>query len=304
MVKYGAAQKVFNVSHAIDFAFPFPPLDEQRAIADFLDSETARIDELIVSKTKLRELLDQQRRALISQAVSTGLDACQHYRQTPVGQIPEHWSAAQLRRYAWMVTSGSRGWAEFYTDEGELFVRIGNLTRDSMCLDLTDVQRVSPPTGAEGERTRIRVGDVLFSITAYLGSVAVADIEAAGGYINQHIALVRLDTSRLVPEFLAYATLSEAGQSQLGGLGYGGTKIQLGLDDVKSLWIPVPPIAEQRAIVNYLDRQIKTISRLSAEIASAAVRVLEYRSALISAAVTGQIDVRNYRPQEAAAVCQ
>ncbi len=82
---------------------------------------------------------------------------------------------------------------------------------------------------------------------------------------------------------------------------YGGTKVQVGLEDIKSLWIPVPPIEEQRAIINYVNKEIMVIDSLTSEVASAMSRLSEYRSALISAAVTGQIDVRNYKPQEAAA---
>ena len=287
-----------------DLEVPVPPAQEQRAIVDFLDRETARIDELLDEKNRLSDLLDHERRAVVSEAVLGGSGKSEPSIDSPLGPIPAHWSCAQLRRHVRMVTSGSRGWAEYYSEDGALFVRIGNLTRNSIRLDLTDIQRVTPPAGAEGERTRIRPGDVLFSITAYLGSVAVATQEAVGGYINQHIALVRVDPCKLLPEFLAYVGLSETGQSQLGGLGYGGTKIQLGLHDVRALWVPVPPLEEQRSIVNHLDRKLENLRALSERNRDAMTRIVEYRSTLISAAVTGQIDVRNYGPQEAAVLCQ
>jgi len=114
--------------------------------------------------------------------------------------------------------------AEYYSDEGSIFVRIGNLTRHSIVVDLSDVQYVDPPLSAEGQRTRIRLGDMLVSITAYLGSVAVASEPVLGAYINQHIALVRVDQTRLDPRFAAYSILGDVGRVQLTGLGYGGTK--------------------------------------------------------------------------------
>ena len=90
-----------------------------------------------------------------------------------LGQVPEHWGIMPLKRGMLFLTSGARGWAEHYTDDGALFIRIGNLTRDSILLDLSDLQRVTVPEGTEGARTKAMAGDVLFSITAYLGSVAV-----------------------------------------------------------------------------------------------------------------------------------
>ena len=282
-----------------------PPPDDQCAIANFLDRETEKIDTLIAKKRALIERLKEKRTALISRTVTRGLppDAARAAGLDPhpklkssgidwLGHVPTHWEAAQLRRFVSFITSGSRGWAEHYADSGSVFVRIGNLTRDSIRLDLREIQYVDPPPGTEGERTRIQTGDLLFSITAYLGSVAVAPPSLLNGYINQHIALVRVNKMQLVPEFTAYAALSDVGQSQLNGQAYGGTKVQLALDDVKSLWLPVPPLSEQRAIADYLDRETAKIDRMVAKVETAIARLREYRTALITAAVTGKIDVR------------
>jgi len=284
---------------------PLPDLSEQKAIAAFLDYQTKRIDMLVAKKRELIERLKEKRTALISQTVTRGLppDAARAAGLDPyptlkpsgiewLGEIPEHWEIIELRRFTNFITSGSRGWAEYYSDEGSIFIRIGNLTRSSIDIDLSDVQYVTPPTGSEGERTRIRNGDILFSITAYLGSVAVAEESITGAYINQHIALVRVDHSRLEPRYVAYSTLGDIGQLQLSGLGYGGTKIQLSLDDVLSLRFCIPPIDEQRTIAAYLDKETAKIDALIAKVEEAIERLQEYRTALITAAVTGKIDVR------------
>jgi len=217
---------------------PHPPVPQQRAISDYLDRETARLGALVAAKERVLGLLVEKRRALITRAVTHGVDPRAPLRDSGIpwlGEIPVHWERAQLRRFTEFITSGSRGWAEHYSSSGSLFVRIGNLTRDSIRVDLTDVQYVDPPVGSEGERTRIQAGDLLFSITAYLGSIAVTPCSLVNAYVNQHIALVRLDISRgLIPEFVGYATLSDTGQSQLSGQGYGGTKTQLALDDLES----------------------------------------------------------------------
>ena len=296
---------------------PLPPPHEQQAIAAFLDRETGRIDTLIDKKQRLLELLAEQRTALISATVTGKIDITTEdtegtekgnkqfrefraFRGYPkykpsgvewLGDIPKHWVVTELRRFVRFITSGSRGWAEHYSDAGKIFVRIGNLTRHSIDIDLSDIQYVDPPEGAEGERTKIASGDILFSITAYIGSVAVATEEIAGAYINQHIALVRPLIDKIYPRFVAYAGFSDYGQAQLSGQGYGGTKVQLALDDVKSLRIALPPLPEQQAIADFLDREMAKIDTLSAKVVTVIERLKEYRTALISSAVTGKINV-------------
>lgn len=292
---------------------PIPLHPEQDAIADFLDRLTAKIDMLVTAKETLIGRLEERRTALISRAVTRGLppEAARAAGLDPhpklkasgidwLGCLPEHWDGVQLRRFTRFITSGSRGWAEYYADEGAIFVRITNLTRDSIRIDLSDLQHVDPPMGAEGERTRAVAGDVLFSITAYLGSVGVVDETIAGAYINQHIALVRLDLRSVTSRFIAYAMLADVGQTQLAGQAYGGTKIQLALDDVKSLWLPIPPLQEQRAIADFLDLETAKIDQMVAKVETAIERLQEYRSALITAAVTGKIDVRGTSPSAVA----
>jgi type I restriction enzyme, S subunit len=292
----GAVPSV-NAEQVGDQLVPLPPLPQQRAIADYLDRETARLDALVAAKERVLGLLAEKRRALITRAVTRGLDLHAPLRDSGIpwlGEIPAHWERAQLRRFTQFITSGSRGWAEHYSDSGSLFVRIGNLTRDSTRLDVTDVQYVDPPEGAEGERTRIQAGDLLFSITAYLGSIAVALPGIERAYVNQHIALVRLDRAKgLLPQFAGYASLSDIGQSQLVGQGYGGTKTQLALDDIRELWFPIPPTSEQRAIVSRIDRDTAYLDRLRSTTSRTIELLNERRAAIIAAAVTGQIDVEN-----------
>jgi type I restriction enzyme S subunit len=274
---------------------PFPPASEQVAIAAFLDRETARIDALIQEQQRLIELLKEKRQAVISHAVTKGLDPTAPMKDSGVewlGEVPAHWQLAPLKRDLAFLTSGSRGWADHYADDGALFIRIGNLTRDSIDLDLSDIQMVEVPTGSEGERTRVRPGDVLFSITAFLGSVAVIPDQMEEAYVSQHVALARPSNRYFLPDWIGYVTLSYLGKTQLEVGGYGGTKVQLSLGDIGDLLISAPPLAEQVTIVHALEGQLRRLSSLSCE-AQIAVEILqERRSALISAAVTGKIDVR------------
>jgi type I restriction enzyme S subunit len=137
----------------------------------------------------------------------------------------------------------------------------------------------------------VRANDVLISITAYIGSVAVVD-DKLDAYVNQHIALTRPVLDRVSPRWIAYCFLSAIGKSQFQQLLYGGTKDGLGLDDVRNLIASLPPVKEQTAIVEFLDKESAKTDSLIAKVREGIEKLKEYRTALISAAVTGKIDVR------------
>jgi type I restriction enzyme S subunit len=209
-----------------------------------------------------------------------------------LGEVPVHWEVMSLKRDLLFLTSGSRGWADHYADDGALFIRIGNLPRNDIHLDLSDIQRVAVPDGTEGERTRVQSGDVLFSITAYLGSVAVVPEDFEVAYVSQHVALARLSGQSLLPKWVAYLTLSSVGKTYLETQGYGGTKVQLSLDDVRNIPMLAPSLDEQQIIIAFLDSETAKFDTLTLEANRAIALLQERRSALISAAVTGKIDVR------------
>ena len=278
------------------FPHPLPGLSEQRTIASFLDRETKRIDALVAKKEQLIELLQEKRTALITRAVTRGPDPHVPMKDSGVewlGEIPAHWNVTRIKNLSQFVTSGSRGWAEFYSDEGPLFLRIGNVQSESVDLDLDEIQHVDPPRGAEGERTRIRPGDILVSITALIGAVAVVPRDLPEAFVNQHLALVRPANSDVNSRWIAYCITSPVGQEQFAADLYGGTKDGLGLNDVRSLIVLEPPTWEQERMVRYLDQQNKELTTLVQVVRIAIDHLKEYRTALISAAVTGKIDVRD-----------
>ena len=277
-----------------------PAPSEQRDIADFLDRETAKIDALVATKERLIELLQEKRTALITRSVTRGLDPNAPMKDSGVewlGEIPMHWDVKRVKNLSAFATSGSRGWAEFYSDEGPLFLRIGNVQSDSIDLNLDEVQSVDPPKGSEGERTRVRPGDILVSITALVGAVAVVPQEFPEAFVNQHLALVRPSSPEVDSRWLAYCVTSPVGQTQFASVLYGGAKDGLGLADVRSLFVLAPPVSEQECIVAHLDSHARQISRLVQTIRTAIGHLHELRTALISAAVTGKIDVRETTPR-------
>ncbi|WP_238082936.1 MULTISPECIES: restriction endonuclease subunit S [Pseudescherichia] len=291
--------KVFSITQAIlrNLSIWLPSKDEQAQIAAFLDHETAKIDNLIEKQQQLIELLKEKRQAVISHAVTKGLHPDVPMKDSSVewfGEVPEHWQIKRCKNLFDFVTSGSRGWAGYYSDEGDLFFRIANLTRDSINPKLDSIQYVTPPKGSEGERSKIKENDLLISITADLGSVCAADESISGGYVSQHISLCRPSGLVASSRWLAYFVLSDAAKEQFQGAGYGGTKVQLSLEDIRDLFVAYPPKSEQEKIAFYLDKRLTELDDLDHCAQNLIELLRERRTALISAAVTGKIDVRDW----------
>ena len=275
---------------------PIPPPGEQAAIVRFLDHATRRIDRTIHAKRRVIALLDEQKQAIIHQVISRGVNLKSPLKSsgTPwLGQVPEQWQVLQLRRLVSLVTSGSRGWANYYSDSGYIFLQSGNLSR-SMALDLSFIQHVKPPGGSEGERTRVQRGDILICITGALtGNVAIVDMELPmPAFVNQHVALVRPKTRLVIPRYLAVVLHSEIGRTQFKASEYGGTKQGLGLGDVKSAIVPLPSKEEQEKICDVIDRELAGLSRTISTTEKEISLLREYGTRLIADVVTGKLDVR------------
>jgi len=203
------------------------------------------------------------------------------------GAYPSHWVLASGHEVFELVTSGSRGWAEHYAPAGARFIRIGNLDHDAITIDLTDVQHVNPPDGAEGARTRLRANDILISITAELGMVGVVPANFGEAYINQHIALARPRPS-VNPQYVAWYFASEAnGKKALRDLGRGGTKVGLGLNDIREAAIPLAPLPEQQRIADKLDTVLARVDAVNARLARVAPLLKRFRQSVLAAATSG-----------------
>ena len=161
---------------------------------------------------------------------------------------------------------------------------------------------MKPPLGSEGERTRALPDDLLLSITAQIGAVGVVPRGLGEAFVNQHTALIRVLQGESIPRWVAYCLLSEFGKDQCRLMTNGGTKIGLTLDDVRCIAVVLPPLNEQVALVNSIERQTgnldTSISRLEREIDL----LRGYRTRLVADVVTGKVDVREaaaHLPEEA-----
>jgi type I restriction enzyme S subunit len=177
------------------------------------------------------------------------------YKLTEVGAVPEDWAIKEVGDLHPFVTSGSRGWAEYYSDHGSPFIRITNLTRRSIYLELDDLHFVNVPHNqSEAARTQLRDDDVLISITADIGIVGyVSRNVPKPAYMNQHIALVRFDDPSVCPKFVSYFLASENPQKLFRALTDSGAKAGMNLSTVQQIRLALPPTkAEQDAIAEAL----------------------------------------------------
>lgn len=203
-------------------------------------------------------------------------------------QLPDGWTWTNADSVFFFITSGSRGWAQFYSNEGALFLRVGNLKHNSIDLDLTITQRVDLPDEVEGTRTKLRDGDILISITADVGMVAYVPENLEPAYINQHVALAR-PVDAVDKRFLAWYLASEKGQQQFSEMQRGATKMGLGLEELRSVLIALPPFAEQYRITAELERRLSTFSKLEGYFKSSLKRADLLRQKILQRAFEGRL---------------
>nr|WP_240926547.1 restriction endonuclease subunit S [Streptomyces sp. JB150] len=269
-----AAQSHLNAEELGAVEINLPPLAEQHRIADFLDAETARMDALLAHRTRQTALLEQSDDSVVTEMLDRAS-----------GQ------PARLKHLATKITSGPRGWGDLVADSGSLFLRITNIPRRGIQLDLRDSLYVDAEPGPERERSRTHVGDILVSITADIGSVALVDERGADGNVSQHVALVRPNPTTCSPKWLAYALKSARSKQTLRMNSYGGTKVGLGLGDIANLDLDVPSLPAQEVIAARIEDALERREMLRRAMSEQIDLLKERRQALITAAVTGQFDV-------------
>jgi type I restriction enzyme S subunit len=305
---YGAGgQKRVPPEFNKDFRTPLPPLQDQRCIADFLDRETMQIDALIGKKRALVENLKERRSALISSIVTRGLppDAALAAGLDPrpllkpsgvdwFDAVPAHWDWARIGYLAKKVGSGKtpRGGSETYQSEGVLLIRSQNV--QDVGLRLSDAVFIDESVDEEMAATRVAPGDVLLNITgASLGRCAIAPADLPKANVNQHVCIIRGEPSRVVSRYLRWAISSQPVQSQIFSFESGSSREGLNFQQVRGLVVALPPtLAEQNILASYLDKEIVKMERSIVGVETAIERLLEYRTALITHAVNGKIDVR------------
>ena len=292
---YGAGgQKRVPESFVTNLKHPIPPLPEQQTIAAFLDRETARIDALVARKERLVELLREKRVALITRAVTRGLDPDAPVKDSGVewlGEIPAHWEVKRLKEIGEAFIGLTYSPNDVVgQDEGSLVLRASNISEGKIVLE--DNVYVGCPVTA---KLITREGDILIcsrnGSRRLIGKNAIIDSASSGMTFGAFMTVYRSTHN----EYLHYVFNSALFEFQ-SGMFMTSTINQLTLGMLNGFYVPVPPVTEQTAVAAFLDRETAKLDTLVAKVREAIEGLRELRTALISAAVTGRIDVREDAP--------
>ena len=287
----------FRYSSFSEQNLPLPPIPEQRAIARYLDYMDRRIQRYIEAKERLIELLEEQKRVVINQAVTRGLDPDVPLKPSGVewlGDVPAHWQFRRLKFLSTKFGSGvtPRGGAAVYVEPGIPFLRSQNVHFDGLRLE--GVARIDPMLHQQMASSHVLAGDVLLNITgASIGRACAVPDDFKGANVNQHVCIVRpkdeLISSEYLAAFLATQYIQRQIRLELGGASREG----LTLDSICSFAILLPPRAEQDRLVDYVSKAVATASQGSRQIRRQIELIKEYRTRLIADVVTGKLDVRD-----------
>ena len=273
-----------------DLRIPKPPIPEQRAIAAFLDRETARIDGLIEKKQRQIELLQEKRAALISHAVTKGLDPNAKMKDSGIewlGDIPEEWVVMRIKKLG-RIRYGL-GEPPNYVDNGLPFIRATDINRGK--IDLDKVKKVEPEDIPWSRKPILNIDEILVVRSgAYTGDSAIVT-ESIAGCVAGYDMVLTIENG--LAEFFAWVLLSKYmlyGQIYLERMR--AAQPHLNAEELGSFIVLTPPISEQHSIVAFLNQETVRIDGLINKVGESMTLLREYRTALISAAVTGKIDVR------------
>ena len=247
-----------------------PSLEEQSRIVARIDELFSELDKAVDTLKTTKEQLTVYRQAVLKSAFSD-------FNKKII-----------IRNTADIVTSGSRGWAKYYSETGALFIRIGNLTHTGIDIDLDDVQHITPPNNAEGTRTKLRTKDVLISITADLGSIGFVTENIQEAYINQHIALVRF-SNPVQGKFMAWYLRSEYGQKDLLKNKRGGGKLGLGLDDIRDTPVPIVNDLVAQKTVDEIEERLSVCDSIEKTVDAALTQADAMRQSILKQAFEGKL---------------
>ena len=297
----GAAQGGLNLSFAYKTSITKLPLNEQFLISKFLQPRLSIISNVIFKQEKLIELLQEKRQAIITHAVTKGLDPNVPMKDSGVewiGEIPEHWTTKKIKHTSYV--KGRIGWkgltSDEYKDEGYAFLVTGQDFAGEK-INWLSCYCIDKNRYDDDPYIQLRNGDLLITKDGTIGKLAIVEDLKKPACLNSGIFLVRSINS-YTSRFLYWVLRSKIFVSFYDLLGMGSTIQHLYQYVFENFSFPIPPIEEQRQITIYLESQITKIDALVIRLQKMTNILNEYRSSLISLAVTGKIDVRNVHINE------
>lgn len=285
--KYGSAVPSMTQGTLNQIIFCNPPLNEQKAIALYLDSQTTKIDKLIAKKERFIELLQEKRTALISHTVTKGLNPDVPMKDSGIewlGDIPEHWETVPLRAVL-------KERLEY--NNGRKTENILSVLKNIGVVNYEDREASGNKKSENIEQYKIVYPrDIVVNrMNLIFGSVGISEYHGA---TSTEYYVVKPKHKEISPEYFAYIFCNSSFQKSLVGIGKGILfhRMRIYYEEFKKIPLPYPPLIEQKEIASYLDTQTTKIDILIDKTKESIEKLKEYRTALISAVVTGKIDVR------------
>lgn len=324
----GSTQVALNDRNAKNILIPVPPIKEQILILQKISELFSEIDKGIETLKEIRKQLEVYRQSIFKSAfegkftelwrtenknvdVDHELKLIEQEREqkskeygkkqkkillisdseiNELPKLPSTWRWIRSGALYYYVTSGSRGWAKYCSENGAIFVRITNLDYNTLSLNLEKdkIQYVSLPDGVEGKRTKINEGDYLFSITGYLGMFAIApNLEEA--YVNQHIALCK-PVTRINKKYFGYWIMSKTGGNYyINKLKKGATKAGLTLGDIQNFYAPMCSLAEQNIIVEEIEKRLSQCENIEKTIIESLNKAEALKQSILKKAFEGKL---------------
>jgi type I restriction enzyme, S subunit len=286
-----------NESQIGNFILAAPTRDEQQTIAVFLDRETAKIDALIGEQQRLIELLKEKRQAVISHAVTKGLNPNTQMKDSGIewlGKVPEHWEVKRLKYVAELIDgdrSSTYPSEQDIVDTGIPFLSSKNIVGYKFYNE--NLRFISKEKFDALSRGKIKDKDLVITVRGTIGHVAIYEATEIGydtAFINAQMMIIR--PTAISSHLLHAISESDFWKKQLDIASYGTAQQQLSNEVLQNIRLVIPPKEEQNKIIYFLERETAKLDTLTAEAGRAITLLQERRTALISAAVTGKIDVR------------
>lgn len=273
---------------------PVLPIEEQNSIADYLDKETSRIDSLISEKNNFVNLLKEKRQGLISSSVTKGLDPSVEMKDSRidwVGEIPSHWSSCKLKHKTLLITDGAH--ISPVTDNGKhYFVSIRDIKNDTIDFENSLLTSQDSYDYLVRSGCKPEAGDILFSKDGTVGKTVVVP-ENKDFVVASSLIIIRPNKKEVIPEYFDLVCKSNLVQDQISNFIRGAALKRLSIANLLKISAVFPPISEQEDILASILPRLQKIDMLIEEVNASIKLLRDHRVALISAAVTGKIDLRD-----------
>jgi type I restriction enzyme S subunit len=324
-------QKRVSTTYLKQSTIPVAPPDQQKRIVAEIEKQFSRLDEAIANLKRVKANLKRYKAAVLKTAVEgrlveteaelarregrsyeTGTQLLQRiletrrsqwkgkgkYREpaapdtTDLPELPEGWVWASIEQLTWLVTSGSRGWGDYYSETGVLFIRAQDIKTD--LLNIRGAARVNIPADAEGSRSSVSSQDILVTITGanVTKSALVPPLEEVA-FVSQHVALLKLNLPEIASFVFSWIVSPSNGRKILESWAYGAGKPGLSLEQIRSLPVALPPLPEQRNINAEVDRHLSLADEAVAQVNANLKRAERLRQSILSRAYVGGFTASN-----------